>query len=887
MHPAQRVQVLTLLSLAAAVNPELVVNYTILDDTPAGEYVGNVMSDVNVTASYDVAVTSRLRVTFLSQSAESALFQLAADSGELVTSATVDREQWCRRQPVCRLAVSVAVGPAAYFRVILVNVFVTDRNDHAPVFPAPRVLVSVPESTGPGFLFPVSPASDEDSPPFAVKRYALLTHTDTFSLQTTALGNDDVQLTMMLSVDLDRERVDFYQLRVAAYDGGEPALSGEVTVDVVVQDVNDNSPVFERDVYEAVVVENDIPAGALLSVSARDPDLGPNGYVMYGLSAATTRRHGRLFRVDNATGAVFLLTAVDFERRAEYRLAVTARDHGDDARPTTATVIVRVVDVNDNDPVVTVNSIGDRAGVSVAERAPVGTPLAYVTATDADSGDNGRVVCSLDGDTFSLVQLYESDYKVVLARVVDREARLRHTLTVRCHDNGAPARTAVVSADVIVGDVNDNAPRFAPASYVAVLTDTTPGAYVTRVSAIDADAGDNAAITYHINNDYFAVDVVAGSVTLTNAFRAEGLDFHEFSVTASDNGTTRLAASATVTVMVVKETQANRSYMFSISENAAPVTVVGRAYQTALPADTSFRFSIDDADSGSVGRFEIDQFTGVISTLRALDREATDVHRLRVTARNTLDRSWSAALPVRVEVADQNDNSPLILSPSPPDDTVHVARDTPTGTAIASVTASDADAGLNGQLTFFLSKNDDDVDDEFIIHHNSGDVILNVDLRQSVKDDVTLTIVVRDQGVPQRHDVTRLHVIFNVTSAAGDDAAAAGVSVFTVIAVVVGSVVTISLLLAAILVLRRRKRCSGVSLQGARRDTGDKGDVRATAAAGQLAPPPAAGAAFGPDGMESPPPPYVDNKVRRVSWSVDGTRQYYCVPTQCPTMFSE
>jgi len=192
---------------------------------------------------------------------------------------------------------------------------------------------------------------------------------------------------------------------VVARDAGTPPLSASFVVHVVVTDVNDHRPVFDHSVYDTDVTENVDPAtygprGALVTVRATDDDLGTHGLVRYRLSTRSNAQFGQLFGVDAVTGDIQLLQAVDYERLpgggSVVELEVEAHDEAGGGEWATATVRVRVHDVNDNAPTVRVESAGsdgDEETLRVVENSASGTLIGHVTVSDADTGDAGLVDC--------------------------------------------------------------------------------------------------------------------------------------------------------------------------------------------------------------------------------------------------------------------------------------------------------------------------------------------------------------------------------------------------------------------------------------------------------------------------------------------------------------
>ena len=357
-------------------------------------------------------------------------------SGVVRTAARLDRDTLCGSAETCQVRLDIVVQPMSHFRIVTVAIDLVDINDNSPRFDVNFLSHDLVESSPPGEAVVLPVPRDADVGVNGVQRYRL----DYVDDRSPAVGRDDIDLRATRKLDgstelklvvakrLDREARDRYRLRVVAVDGGDPPLSGSVDVLVRILDANDNVPTFDRAVYEATVAENCALGTTVAKVKAVDRDAGRNAALTYYLSAATAANYGRTFAVDNVSGDVRVTGMVDYESTPVYRLLVSARDSGPEAVSADAAVIVRVSDVNDNAPRISINTLLASATdeATVPEDAAEDTFVAHVLVTDPDSGDNGRVNCSL-GDApaanyFRLKPMYGTEYQVVTSgKPLDRE----------------------------------------------------------------------------------------------------------------------------------------------------------------------------------------------------------------------------------------------------------------------------------------------------------------------------------------------------------------------------------------------------------------------------------------------------------------------------------
>ena len=153
------------------------------------------------------------------------------------------------------------------FDLATVYIDIVDANTYAPIFQGTPYSVKIFEDIPVGTTVISVQATDQDSGQNAQIVY-------TFVQDGENEGNyddfmiDAVTGAITTSKLLDREKVSGYILTVSARDKGIPPLSDTTDVEIVLNDVNDEFPTFERDFYQAKVSE-DVPVGSsILQVQA-------------------------------------------------------------------------------------------------------------------------------------------------------------------------------------------------------------------------------------------------------------------------------------------------------------------------------------------------------------------------------------------------------------------------------------------------------------------------------------------------------------------------------------------------------------------------------------------------------------------------------------------
>ena len=791
------------------------LQYVINEELRPNVFVGNIAEDANLRDEVPSDAYSQLTYSILSSSSPQAHhFSLGESDGILRIASRIDRDNatFCYQKVTCKIKLDVAVQPREYFQIIKVTVMVEDINDNPPEFLESHFQRSIAENTNPGASFTIPTADDPDSPRNGVKRYELVSGSEEFNLKVTNTSDGSMDLHLVLRVEVDREQRELYRVIVAAYDGGVPPKMGTLTADIIIQDVNDNYPVFDNETYNVVVSESVAVNQVVVRVHANDPDMGPNGQIVYSFATKTRQRFGHLFSIHNASGEITLKQPLRYQDGSSYTLSVTARDRNPESLTTLAKVIIHVEDVNDNAPKITVNALTSTGSVEISEGEEPGSLVAHVSVEDPDSGPGGEFVCVIDSPKFTTQQLYGGiEYKVVTSDYLDRENTPSYDLSFICSDLGDPSLTSTAQISVTVLDENDNTPTFSEDTYSTILKENNDvGEYITTVTATDVDLKENGEVEYRAlgdANSLITVDPVSGIITSRVSFDYENNQRLEIPIVAVDHGEPALTATATLAISFTDEddnkpTFTQPQFTFEIPENQPMGTEVGQV--TAIDADSvpynDFTYFLSPTEE-AYDSFVLDEQNGKIFTKKPLDRETEGQYHFIVKAVSKTIPIRTSATAVNILVTDMNDHFPYCTFPAVKKNTAYIIKSMKIGERITVLNCSDDDREMNAHLKYrFLTNMQDHL---FGIEENTGTIFAKSEFDGIREETFTVTVHVSDSAlVPKAIDVT-LNLVVNKSMS--DDPIVNNANLTIVVSVAVCSAVLVVILIVAIVLVIRRK----------------------------------------------------------------------------------
>ncbi|CAN2390491.1 homophilic cell adhesion via plasma membrane adhesion molecules [Pristimantis euphronides] len=330
---------------------------------------------------------------------------------------------------------------------------VIDENDNAPEISVSSLFSPIAEDVTPGTMIALIKVHDRDSGQNGETNCKVMEEAP-FSL----LSSSNNYYKIVTAGPMDREKISSYNITILAADTGSPPLTSKTTIFMEISDVNDNPPMFTKSIYYAYVSENNLPGASIYNIQASDPDSGDNAKIIYSISSNNTddQTSSSYLSINIETGVLYAQRSFDYEKQTEILIQVTAKDNGSPSLSSSASLIIRIVDQNDNAPKILYPSI-DSGGMTAFEMVPIdceqGSLITKVVAIDIDSGHNAWL-------SYHFLQEPEPSYFVITQHTgeirtahafQDKDAS-NHKIVVMVKDNGHPFLSSTVTLNLIVAN---------------------------------------------------------------------------------------------------------------------------------------------------------------------------------------------------------------------------------------------------------------------------------------------------------------------------------------------------------------------------------------------------------------------------------------------------
>ncbi|XP_071191424.1 protocadherin gamma-C5-like isoform X9 [Salvelinus alpinus] len=475
---------------------------------------------------------------------------------ELVLKTSLDRE----KKAVHKLVLTaVDGGNPARSGTSEITVIVLDINDNAPQFKIPFYEVSVAENKPVGTTVLNVKATDSDEGLNGVIEYFFADQTPDTIMSLLDVDSNTGDVT--IKGQLDYEQIHLHKFDIMAKDKGNPQMEGQCSIKIKIADVNDNAPEIIITSLTSPIPENSSPGVVIALISAKDLDGGENGKVKLNMTP------GSPFTLKPSVSNHYALVTngtLDRETFPEYDVVITAVDSGYPPLSTKKTVTVEILDVNDNPPVFSQPSYT----VYVKENGTPGSILRSVSASDTDMGENAKISYSIldskeqDVSVSSYIYINSDNGSIYSMHSFDYEKLKVFQIQVQAKDHGSPSLSSNVTVHVFILDQNDNAPAviypsavMASVSHQKIPRSAKAGHLATKISAVDADSGHNAWISYWLaeatDSSLFSVNLYTGEVRTKRAVSEQDDSSQRLLIEIKDNG--EPVQSTTVTVNILLE----------------------------------------------------------------------------------------------------------------------------------------------------------------------------------------------------------------------------------------------------------------------------------------------------------------------------------------------
>ncbi|KAL1114860.1 hypothetical protein AAG570_007684, partial [Ranatra chinensis] len=541
-------------------------------------------------------------------------------TGEVYVARSLDRET------IDRYQLTVLATDGKYVAVTALQVDILDANDQKPYCLRHRYRETLSEGVALGTYILLVLATDLDLDP-KLRFYLTGDGAQDFSLDRTT-GE------LKTARPLDREQRSQYFLLAHVQDRDHTDWECISHIDIIIKDINDEKPVFPASNFTATISE-DVPVGTLVTkMHATDNDIGENRKIRYFLIESANGH----FNIAPDSGIITLAKPVDREKQALYNLTVKAIDQGIPQLWSLATLLVVILDVNDNPP----EFVSRSYHAKIPENAAIDTEVSRVMATSLDTGINAQVEYSIvGGNEHRKFSINKNTGVITISQPLDYEGARDYLLTVQATDLGTPPLSNQATVNISITDSNDNVPTFSQLSYSARISeDCDIGDTVIQVSATDLDSDLNGKVVYSIErgdkHQQFSIDPITGYVTVARPLDREMIASYVLQIRAADCGVPELSNFAILNIEILDAndnpplfTQSN--YTVIVQEDKRPGWTVCNLLVTDAdisPNTGPFSFELQGGGGSSSFRIEPD---GTLRTAARLNHRLQDTYLLHVT----------------------------------------------------------------------------------------------------------------------------------------------------------------------------------------------------------------------------------------------------------------
>ncbi|KAJ8921829.1 hypothetical protein NQ315_008461 [Exocentrus adspersus] len=730
------------------------------EDTP----VGSVVDQVEATDA-DNGVNAEIEYFFQKGAYED--FKIDNTSGTIYVFSKLDFD---RRNTYNIEIIAVDHGSPSLTGTTTLTVNVINTNDKLPYFIPTTQTAEVMEDAEVGTVVHTLIALDPDVNSSEALNFAATEPITALDKHGNEVFNTE-QFKEFFSVDkntgkvtvinpLQRNLAAIIRIPVLVTDITAASVQqGQGLLVITIGDVNDSPPMFlppwtiENPIYYLELKEEQ-PVGTIVATyKAIDDDSDIAGYTIIPQS-----EH---FQINNGTGIVQIKKLIDYEKTKELNFSVVAFDSGVPQLNATAIVLVKVVNLNDNDPVFSAKEYN----ATIDENSPNGSFVVAVKAMDLDADEYGVISYSLTGEHSENFAIDNKTGYVTVAnsKFLDHE-KINETVIQVVASDGAPSnlrRTVSVPIYIKINDLNDNAPKFSQEEYNVTIMENVrlnPPMRLIQVNATDDDSGVNGNIQYSIisgnDNDVFILGIETGILYPHKSLLGQTRDFHLLVEARDGGGNGHLFDRATVHVHVLNVNEHKPEFIMPALSNSTVEVLENEATKNYLVMTVkavdkdenengrlTYHFKVNGENVQETDEFTINPKTGELRTKQNLDRETKSEYELVLVARDHGSPKWYETIRhLTVLLVDENDNRPEFPS-SKSTNPYHfyVTENNEKHILIGRVKALDRDEGNHAKVYYYLISGNED--GAFYLDRSDGGLYSNKSFDREHKEEYVLLII--------------------------------------------------------------------------------------------------------------------------------------------------
>nr|XP_020476445.1 protocadherin Fat 1 isoform X3 [Monopterus albus] len=653
-------------------------------------------------------------------------------------------------RPAYKLNVRATDSLTGAHSEVFVDIVLEDVNDNAPLFLSKSYYSNISEASVIGTSVLQVDVKDSDTGNNQQVFFQLIEEKTKSSDYFTIDRDTGIIYTAQI---LDHEEIQQHKLRVRVVDGGIPALSSDVIVTVDVTDLNDNAPTFTECTYKTTISELAPRGHFITQVQASDADSSDLNKLEFSIISGNEEQN---FAIDKHTGAIVISNHRRPHMQPFYNLNVSASDG---VFRNSSLVKVTVIGANFHNPTFSqVDYV-----VELVENSPVGTLVAEAKATDDDEGIYGQITYQIVNDFAKDRFSVNENGEIFTLESLDHENPIEKVIPISLIAKDGGGKVGFCIVNVILTDVNDNAPHFRAAEYKAtILSDVPRGTSVVKIAASDMDEGSNADIEYSIEADVenveenFEIHQTSGVIVTKESLIGLENELYAFFVRAKDTGTPPRFSVVQVYIRIVApETPIPKfsepHYRYTIAEDLSIGTEIDVIQAESEQPVIYSLVKGNTPESNEDEVFVVDRDSGALKLQKNLDHETTKWYQLSLLAQTKHENyEIVASVNVNIQVKDINDNKPVFESD--PYEAV-VVENLPSGTQVIQVKATDQDSGTNGHVVYSLNPKQDlqEISELFAVNSETGWLTTLKELDREKINKYTIAILATDQGDKVQH----------------------------------------------------------------------------------------------------------------------------------------